>query len=145
MSKIVLVSSCLLGIKSRYDGRDAKNSKLIKSLKGFVVIPVCPEQLGGLPTPRPAAEIQKHGGKAVLKGTAKVLDETGEDVTAQFIRGAKETFKIMRISKAGTIYLKDRSPSCGVTSIKRNGKTVRGQGVTAAYLKSKGIKAKGVR
>lgn len=145
MSKVVLVSSCLLGIASRHDGRDAKNLKLIKSLKGSVLIPICPEQLGGLSTPRPGAEIQKHSGKAVLKGAAKVLDESGVDVTAQFIKGAKETFRILRLNKADTIYLKEKSPSCGVTLIKRNGKTVKGTGVTAAYLKTKGIKIKGVR
>ena len=110
MNNVVLVSSCLLGIASRHDGRDAKNLKLIRSLKGSVIIPVCPEQLGGLPTPRKAAEIQKHDGKNVLKGAAKVLDETGQDVTKQFIKGAKETFKIMRLNKAGAIYLKEKAP-----------------------------------
>mgnify|MGYP001569835065 FL=1 len=152
MNKVVLISSCLLGIASRYDGRDAKNKKLLESLKGFVLIPVCPEQLGGLPTPRKAAEIQKGRGKAALKGTGaparragRVLDETGQDVTKQFMKGAKETFKIMRLTNAGAIYLKEKSPSCGVTLIKRNGKTVRGMGVTAAYLKTKGIKVKRVR
>ena len=145
MSKTVLISSCLLGIKSRYNGRDAKNEKLLKSLKGFAIVPVCPEQLGGLPTPRPTAEIQKHNGKDVLKGTIKVLNEIGQDVTRQFIKGAKETFKIMRLNKADTIYLKEKSPSCGVTLIKRDGKTVRGMGVTAAYLKNKDVKVKGVK
>ena len=145
MSKVVLVSSCLLGIASRYDGRDAKNKKLLESLKGFVLIPICPEQLGGLPTPRRSAEIQKSGGQAALKGASQVLNETGQDVTKQFMKGAKETFKIMRLNKADAIYLKEKSPSCGVTLIKRNGKTVRGMGVTAAYLKNKGIKIKGVR
>lgn len=145
MSKVVLISSCLLGIASRHDGRDAKNLKLIKSLKGSVLIPICPEQLGGLPTPRPGAEIQKGDGRAVLKGKSKVLDETGSDVTARFIKGAKETFRIMRLNKADIIYLKEKSPSCGATLIKRNGKTVRGTGVTAAYLKTKGIEVKGVK
>lgn len=144
MSKTALISSCLLGIKSRHDGRDAKNSKLLKALKGSVLIPVCPEQLGGLPTPRRAAEIQRGDGRTVLKGTARVLDETGTDVTAKFIKGAKETFKTMRLCKADAIYLKEKSPSCGVTLIKRNGKTTRGMGITAAYLKSRGIKVKGV-
>ena len=75
MNKVVLISSCLLGIASRHDGRDAKNKKLLESLKGFVLIPVCPEQLGGLPTPRKAAEIQKGRGKAALKGTGHPLGE----------------------------------------------------------------------
>src|SRR3990172_11286281 len=145
MSKVVLVSSCLLGIASRYDGRNAKKKKLLESLKGFVLIPICPEQLGGLPTPRRSAEIQKGDGTAVLKSVAKVLDETGADVTARFMKGAKETFKIMRLNKADAIYLKEKSPSCGVTLIKRNGKTVRGMGVTAAYLKSKGVTVKAVK
>ena len=105
---MILISACLLGIHCRYDNTILKltrnQQKIVKNLlKNNIVIPVCSEQLGGLATPRPPAKI--------IKG--RVITETGLDVTRNFYSGAKEVAKIAKLLKIKTIYLKNRSPSCG--------------------------------
>jgi len=136
----IIVSACLVGLKTRYDGSHALDKKVIKSLKDKPFIPLCPEELGGLPTPRPRCEITKGGGVDVLAGRSRVRDENGRDVTARFLKGAQEVLRIARLCSAGTAILKEKSPSCGVRFIKRNGKTLKGAGVTTAMLKKAGIK-----
>jgi uncharacterized protein YbbK (DUF523 family) len=140
----VIVSACLLGIRSRYDGTDSYNEEAAASLKGSIVIPVCPEQLCGLPTPRPEAMITTGDGTTVLQGKALVKDSAGEDVTKRFMKGAEEVLRIARLTGARRAVLKEKSPSCGVKSISRENKTVSGMGVTAALLRSVGIELKGV-
>ncbi|MBI5887235.1 MAG: DUF523 domain-containing protein [Deltaproteobacteria bacterium] len=140
----VIVSACLLGLKTRYNGKDALNPELLKSLKDKNIIPVCPEQLGGLPTPRPRCEITNGGGKDVLEGRAQVMDEHGKDVTANFIKGAEEVLKTARLTGALEAVLKENSPSCGVHVISRGGARTKGVGVTTALLKKAGVKATGV-
>lgn len=139
----VIVSACLVGLKTRYSGKDALDPELLKSLKDKTIIPVCPEQLGGLPTPRPRAEITIGNGQDVLEGRALVMDENGKDVTANFINGAEEVLKIARITGALEAVLKENSPSCGVCSISRTNAIVKGQGVTTAMLEKAGIKTNG--
>lgn len=143
MYKPVIVSACLLGLKTRYDGGDALSVEALKLLEGRSVVPVCPEQLGGLSTPRPRADITEGGGMEVLAGTSKVLDESGSDVTAQFIKGAKDVLEIARLTGASEAFLKENSPSCGIGTICRNGRRVPGIGVTAALLKKEGFAIKG--
>ena len=138
------MSACLLGLGTRHDGKDALNPELLTSLKDKNIIPVCPEQLGGLPTPRPRCEITNGGGKDVLDGRAKVMDEHGKDVTANFIKGAEEVLKTARLTGALKAVLKENSPSCGVNSISRGGARIKGVGVTTALLKKAGVKATGV-
>ncbi len=133
-----------MGLSTRYDGGDAINHELIETLKGKNIIPVCPEQLGGLPTPRPRCEITTGGGKDVLEGRAKVIDEHGKDVTANFIKGAEEVLKTARLTGALKAVLKENSPSCGVHSISRCGARTKGVGVTTALLKKAGMKATGI-
>jgi uncharacterized protein YbbK (DUF523 family) len=135
----ILVSACLLGVNCRYDGGNCLTAEVIEELGSHPVVPVCPEQLGGLPTPRPAAEIAGGSGEDVLDGRARVLTEQGGDVTDQFLRGAQETLRIARLSRAARVLLKQRSPSCGCGQICRGGKTLPGDGVTAALLKREGI------
>jgi uncharacterized protein YbbK (DUF523 family) len=142
--KTVLASACLLGIRSRYDGKSAIDRNLMNRLRGVVIIPVCPEQLGGLPTPRPKMEIEKGAGADVLEKISRVRDAFGIDTTKKMLRGARETLEIARLGGAKRAYLKEKSPSCGVRYIVRNGKRTRGMGVTAALLKKKGINAIGV-
>ncbi|MEM1539880.1 MAG: DUF523 domain-containing protein [Candidatus Bathyarchaeia archaeon] len=128
-----LCSACLLGIKCRYDGRDALNEKVIKLLKTEILIPVCPEQLGGLPTPREPAEIRN----------GIVITKSGKDVTENFKRGAEEALKIAKLFGIKEAVLKQGSPSCGCGRIYDgtfSGKTVKGDGITAALLKKHGIK-----
>ncbi|MEM2419661.1 MAG: DUF523 domain-containing protein [Candidatus Bathyarchaeia archaeon] len=128
-----LCSACLLGVKCRYDGSDFKNKRVVELLKAELLIPVCPEQLGGLPTPREPAEIVGR----------RVLTRSGKDVTENFIRGAKETVKIAKLLGVKEAILKQGSPSCGYGRIYDgtfSGKTVKGNGITAAMLIKHGIK-----
>ena len=140
----VLVSACLVGIKSRYNGKNSLRRRLIQRLKKHLLIPVCPEQLGGLPTPRPKAEIVGGDGKDVLEKNAAVFDEKGRDVTGNFKKGAKEVLKIARLTGSTRAFLKEKSPSCGVTMIVSGEGKIPGIGVTAAFLKKKGLDIEGV-
>jgi len=135
----VLISSCLLGIGCRYDGSHSLVEEIIKKAQEMQFIPVCPEQLGGLPTPRAPSKIVKGDGKAVLAGGAQVTNSLGEDVTAAFIKGARETLKLARILGAKKAILKNTSPSCGLNTPYCETDTGYGLGVTAALLLSAGI------
>ena len=138
-----LVSACLLGIKSTWDGKSKKDEKIIELSKKEILIPVCPEQLGGLPTPRIPQEIQGCSGEKVLDGKCKVKNKTGKDVTKQFIKGAKETLKIAKLFKVKEFIGKSKSPSCGCGEIydgSFSGKLIKGDGVTTALLKRNGIR-----
>ncbi|OGQ51101.1 MAG: hypothetical protein A3J24_11505 [Deltaproteobacteria bacterium RIFCSPLOWO2_02_FULL_53_8] len=139
----VIVSACLLGIKTRYDGTDARSEDTIARLTDRIIIPVCPEQLGGLPTPRPRASIQDSDGSKVLSGKSRVINANGSDVTNQFISGAEAALHIARLTGATQAFLKEKSPSCGVKHIKQNDSIIDGSGVTAALLKEAGIKVEG--
>ena len=139
MSETVIVSACLLGINCRYNGGNSLDESLIRQLKDSHVVPVCPEQLGGLPTPRAAAEISGGDGFDVLSGLAKIVTAADEDVSAQFIKGAKEALNIARLIGAKKAYLKEKSPSCGVNLIKCEGLEKSGSGVLAALFSKEGI------
>lgn len=121
----VLVSACLVGFCTRYDACYKPNADCLARLKGTAWIPVCPEQLGGLSTPRTPADILGGDGYDVLAGKARVVSKDGQDVTPQFIRGAEQVLQLTQQQGIRTAILKARSPSCGV-----HGKT----GVTAALL-----------
>ncbi|BHH84420.1 2-thiouracil desulfurase family protein [Desulforhopalus sp. 52FAK] len=127
---ICLISSCLLGLCTRYDGKIKQYPEALSEPSGTIFIPICPEQLGGLSTPREAAELTGGDGKDVLQGTAQVTTKSGTDVTAQFILGAKQALQIAQLQHIDKAILKSRSPSCGVTG---------NIGVTAALFKSHGI------
>ena len=138
-----LVSACLLGIRCTFEGKDNRNEKVLELLKKEVLIPVCPEQLGGLSTPRIPQEIVGGSGEDVLDGKCKVLNKAGEDVSKQFIRGAEETLKLAKIFGIKEFIGKARSPSCGCGEIydgSFSGRLVKGNGVTTALLKRNGIK-----
>ncbi len=127
-------------MECRYDGSTEKNDSLLATLKDSTILPFCPEQMGGLPTPRPRAEIVGGDGHDVLANRARVIGEDGEDVTMSFIRGATESIKLVRLFDITEAYLKDKSPSCGLGTIYRNGRQVKGDGVCAALLSQNGIK-----
>jgi len=129
-SKIYLVSSCLVGLCTRYDGQTKENSACIAKLQDSTWVPICPEQLGGLPTPREAADIMGGDGRDVLTGKAKVITKTGSDVTPEFIKGAEQVLKIARSQPTQGVFLKATSPSCAVNGI---------IGVTAALLCDNGF------
>lgn len=128
----LLVSACLLGCRCRYDG-DSREHPLAKELaERHTLVPVCPEQLGGLPTPRPPAE---------RRGELVVTREE-DDVTARYRRGAEETLRLCRRLDCAAAVLKERSPSCGHGEIYDgtfSGTLTAGDGVTAALLLSCGV------
>lgn len=139
---MILISACLAGLATTYDGRDNYREDIYGLLNEGKAALVCPEQLGGLPTPRPPAEIVGGNGGDVLDGTAKVLTSGGRDVTAEFIQGAEQTLKIAQAVNAKYAVLKESSPSCGSGLIYDGtySKTKRpGFGVTSALLRRHGI------
>jgi uncharacterized protein YbbK (DUF523 family) len=138
MKRNILVSACLLGVCCRYDGRGNPNEAVLALLSrdDVTLIPVCPEQLGGLPTPRVPSER--------LDGS--VINRAGEDVTAQFNLGAEEALKIARLYHCRTAILKERSPSCGCGKVYDgtfSGSLTEGNGVTAELLRREGIEVYG--
>jgi uncharacterized protein YbbK (DUF523 family) len=126
-------------LRTRYDGTDALDSLVHRLFVEGKIIPLCPEQLGGLPTPRLRAEIIEGAGDDVLDGKSRVVLEDGTDVTQNFLRGAAETVKVAREMGLERVYLKARSPSCGVGEITVRGKKKKGNGVCAAALIREGI------
>ena len=138
-----LCSACLLGVKCAYHGRDKRDDRVLRLLEKEILIPVCPEQLGGLTTPRPPQEIQNGSGEKVLEGSCSVKNKDGEDFTEQFVKGAEETLRIAKLYNVKEFIGKARSPSCSSGQIydgSFSGKLVGGVGVTVALLRKKGIK-----
>jgi len=126
-------------MRSRFDGESRPHPDLIAELQGQAFLAVCPEQLGGLPTPRPACDLVGGDGEAVLDGTARVVNRDGDDVTAHFRRGAEEVLQLARTFHATEAYLKSKSPSCGCGTIHVDGRPTAGFGVCAALLKRNGV------
>lgn len=141
----VLVSACLLGSPVRYDGADLKSTDAILSrwLREERVVSFCPEVAGGLPTPRPPAEIVGGDGQAVLAEHARVRDCEGQDVSAAFLSGAQQALVLCQAQNIKIAILTDRSPSCGSSLIydgSFTGTRRPGQGVTTALLEQHGIR-----
>ncbi len=128
----LLVSACLMGLCTRYDGENQENPQVMALAERHNLIPVCPEQLGGMSTPRPASEIRG----------SRVINRLGADVTQAFAWGAEQGFKAYRLCGCEAAVLKRRSPSCGKGQIydgSFTGKLVEGDGVFAALLKTHGV------
>jgi len=140
------VSACLLGRACRYDGRHNRDGVLERELaeRGLRAVPYCPEEQGGLGTPRPAAWIEALGAGAVLEGADRVLTEQGRDVTEAFLAGARGALEACSSQGLRRAFLKERSPSCGVRATHVAGVEVEGPGVTAELLRRAGIEVEGV-
>ena len=141
----VLVSACLLGSPVRYDGTSKQvNSAFLERWRAEGrIVSICPETAGGLPTPRPPAEIARaRGGSAVLSGASPVVDVTGADVTASFVTGAQQALLKAWANGISVAVLKEGSPSCG-SGFTYDGSfsraTVKKPGVTASLLMAHGI------
>lgn len=133
--KMIIVSACLTGINCRYDGEGKPCEFVIRLVAEGKAIPICPEQLGGLTTPRLPAEIKNN----------RVIRKDGVDVTAEFKRGADEAIKLAELVGAKSAILKARSPSCGFGKIYDGtftGVLVDGNGIFAEMCKDKGIETK---
>lgn len=137
----ILVSSCLLGLKTRYDGTDNRCQDVIDFLRDnqLAPVPVCPEQLAGLPTPRPKCWFLRGDGDAVRASEGQLTDEQGQDITEKFLHGAREALKVAQLSGCTQAILQQRSPSCGTDKIYLNETLVAGMGVTTAILRKNGI------
>lgn len=138
----VLISACLAGVACTHDATAATREWAVRLVAEGRAVPVCPEVAGGLPIPRPAAELQGGDGHDVLEGRARVADEHGRDVTEQYRRGAEKARAAARASGARLAILKARSPSCGCgrTYDGTFSHTLRdGDGVTAAMLGREGL------
>ena len=138
----VMISACLLGVRCRYDGGHSRNETALNQKETYQLIPVCPEESGGLSTPRPPAEIVGGDGDAVLDGKAKVMTEDGTDVTRAYLNGAHHALQVAQSHGATHVILKARSPSCGCDDIYDGtftGTLTVGDGVTTALLKRHGI------
>jgi len=141
----ILVSSCLLGLKTRYDGTDNYSQEVADYLKkhNLTPIPICPEQLAGLPTPRPKCWFSQGDGSCVINNNGNLINENGVDVTQVFVQGAEESLKIAQLTGCSQAILQQRSPSCGSTSIYQNGVLVSGVGTTTALFRHNGITVHG--
>lgn len=131
----ILVSACLLGTPCRYDGK-SKPVPALERLREMchTLVPVCPEVLGGLPTPRPPAELQSHG---------RVVNRAGEDVTASYRKGAELALELARSEGCTLAVLKAKSPSCGCHQVydgSFTGTLIPGQGVAARLLEESGVR-----
>ena len=138
----LLISACLLGVACNHEGRGSPRAVVDELAARYRLIPVCPEVVGGLTTPRPAAEIVGGDGAAVLTGDAAVVNIEGHDVTGAYRRGAEAAVALARATGATRAVLKARSPSCGSSRIYDgtfSRHLVDGQGVTAAALRAAGV------
>lgn len=140
MARTLVVSACLLGEPCRYDARSVPAESVRREVAAWpgVVVPVCPEELGGLGTPRPAAHLTGGDGAAVLDGTARVVRVADSaDVTAAFLAGAA-----VAAIPAEAAILKARSPSCGCGETHIDGRVQAGDGVFAALLRRRGVRVR---
>lgn len=128
----ILVSACLAGVNCKYNGGNNLHPEILKLLHSGQAVLVCPEQMGGLSTPRLSCEIQGD----------IVLNSAGEDVTGHFQKAAQECLRLVELYGIKKAILKERSPSCGVHSIydgSFSGKKINGSGFTCRLLKAHGI------
>ncbi|GAA2420190.1 DUF523 domain-containing protein [Streptomyces mauvecolor] len=138
----ILVSACLRGVPCRFDGQHKASSGIEDAVAGREVVSFCPEVAGGLATPRRPAELVGGDGHDVLDGTARVVEDTGRDVTAEFVDGARRALAAARHGGCTEALLMPRSPSCGrgvVYDGSFAGELVPGDGVTAVLLERNGI------
>jgi uncharacterized protein YbbK (DUF523 family) len=141
MREPILVSACLLGLPTRYDGTTKRNQAVLDWLarENLLPIPVCPEQLAGLPTPREQTRFRSGDGQTVMAGRGEVVSVTGIPMNETFLKGARETLRIAHLAGCRRALLKERSPSCGVHRIHRGDAMVDGVGITTALLLDAGI------
>lgn len=137
-----LISSCLCGVNCKYSGGNNFNKKCLELVNEGKGILVCPEQLGGLSTPRKPSEIIGKS-ENILEGIDKIIDKSNIDVTKEFLKGAEETLKIANLYNIKKAILKEGSPSCGVNYVydgSFTGKKIKGHGLTTELLIRNGIK-----
>ena len=133
-----IISACLCGVNCKYNGLNNYNEKCNELFISGKAILVCPEQLGGLSTPRVPSELQDNT-LNIIKNNGKILNKDGEDVTENFLKGAREVTTIAKKLNIKKAILKEGSPSCGVNYIYDGtftGNKIKGNGITTELLKA---------
>ncbi|MBW1645454.1 MAG: DUF523 domain-containing protein [Deltaproteobacteria bacterium] len=133
----LLVSACLAGVRCRYDGRAKTSDELLGRCRELrlALVPVCPEQLGGLPTPRPPAAFRGGDGRRLLAGQAGLFTAAGLEVSEKFLAGARQAALIARVTGARGAVFQEKSPACGVEQVYLDGRLQPGCGVCTALLR----------
>ena len=138
----IIVSACLLGERCRYNGEDKAHPGVIRFLRGKKYLAVCPEKLAGWGVPRPAVEFHGGGAKRVAEGRARIKDSRCRDRTASLMKGVTKALRralSLRVSRA---ILKEKSPSCGVGRVYRDGRLARGEGIFTYWLRQSGVEVR---
>ncbi len=138
MKERCIVSACLAGISCRYNGKGAALAQVRQLIQQGLALPVCPEQLGGLPTPRASCELVSCG-----KRGYRILTAKGQDYTKNFLAGARQAYELAKLFGAQTAILKTRSPSCGCGTVYNgtfSGIVTEGWGTFAQLLREKSFK-----
>ena len=138
-----LISACLCGVNCKYNGKNNLNKHCLDLFKSGKAILVCPEQLGGLTTPRKPSEIQGESCEIINNKVGKIINNLGDDVTYQFIKGAEETLNIAKEAGVKIAILKEGSPSCGKNNVYDgtfSGRKIEGEGITSFMLRNNGIR-----
>ncbi|MEZ4485290.1 MAG: DUF523 domain-containing protein [Syntrophotaleaceae bacterium] len=141
----ILVSACLLGLPTRYDGGHKSADHVLQHLRKnrLQAVPVCPEQLAGLPTPRPPCWFDAGDGDTVLEGSGRLVRADGTGMNASFIKGAQVTLAVAHLTGCRIALFKEGSPSCGVHRVYRQQRNVSGRGVATALLTRHGLQVYG--
>ena len=139
MKEVVGVSLCLLGLPCRYNGGAKRMRGLERFLDRFSPLPFCPEQMGGLPTPRPPTQFYGGDGRAVLMGQARLINEEGQDVTDVMLKGSRMALSLIKLLGIRRLFLKEKSPCCGVNRVWVEGRLVEGCGLIKALVEREGL------
>jgi uncharacterized protein YbbK (DUF523 family) len=140
----VLVSACLLGFHTRYDGASAQHGYALELLRERLAIPICPEQLAGLPTPRPKITLVGGDGARVAAGDAEIVSEDDLNVTQPILKACNDIVRFALAMGVHSALLKEGSPSCGVSRTNADWRDLEGPGVLAAILSAASIPIRGV-
>jgi len=139
MNSRIIISGCLAGLRVRYNGETRPHPFLEELAGSAVLVPCCPEVLGGLGVPRSPCRFAGGDGRAVLNGAARVIDSLDNDRTEAFLRGAEQVLHVCRLVRADLVIFKEGSPSCGVHRVDIEGRKQQGAGVTTAMLECLGV------
>lgn len=137
-----IVSACLLGRRCRYNGEDKRHPGVVRFLRRKNYLAICPEMLAGWASPRLPVEFHGGGAAAVAEGKATVRDSRGRDRTASLTRGIKRALRQAAAQGTGEAILKEKSPSCGVKRVFRDGRLERGEGLFTRWLRKKGVRVR---
>jgi len=138
----IIVSACLVGKRCRYNGEDRTHAGVTRFLRGKNYVAVCPEMLAGWGVPRPPVEFHGGGARSVVERKAGIIDERGRDRTTSLLKGVAKAVRRAVVLEAREAILKEKSPSCGVGQVYRDGRLRRGEGVFTYWLRRYGVKAR---